>query len=536
MSELDQILALLDEGEAELRSAAALVLGRLRPVTPRALEALRRALAAAGTGDAAYFLDALAATRLPEVVPDLLPFLERPGSPGEQAVRLVRGFGAAALDRIAARHEDVPGWRSGAYVKTVAGIHDETAVRMLVERLDAATWDQARATSICMIENFDAYPEAAQRLLADAVRARLDDPEADRDAFAVTTCFRLAQHLPLDVPPESILRFLEEDRILPIRRHAIQALGGFVLDDEELGRARRALHALLFEADYGAIVRPALEVLEAWRDRGVPRDELREVAASPHAFAVRYALETLLAQHPGEEREIFEAQVEARFPQVREVALRGILACPGGREDLARRLRETTDVHLAREIAERLADRADGASPELVDEMRRDYLRGLAAAEAETLVDFLAREDREGFNAFLTAWAREALEAGRAAEVIARLQPLVRLRHADEENRYLLALANLRDARALDLEDGRFRRGVDLLAPLARTWGYSLSDRANADDALPPETRMAVAAALFARGEVERREGLAMLAPLDRPDVDPALADRRDALRRAAEE
>jgi hypothetical protein len=539
VSEYDQILRLLDDPAGEIRAAATLVLARLRPVRPELRDWLRHRLVEASVAERSYLVDALAATEDVSVLPDLLPFAEISGSIAEQTVRILRRFDAAALAAIEERHRGEAGWRSGAYVKAVAGIYRLESIEMLMRRLDGCEWDQARATSICLVENFDAFPREAQIRLAELVRARLDDESADRDDFAVTTCLRLAQLLPLDVPLDSVLAFVGPERIGAVRRHAIQSLGGFVLDDGELARARGILHESLFDSSFDAVVKPALEVLEAWRDRPASIEDLRPLLDSPHAFAVRYALEELSGHlergsTAGLEIEDFEAKLDATFPQVRRAAMLGLARFDGGPRQLLDRLRADENRFLAREYGAALADSLGGADHPLARDLLESFIAGREDHNEDAIIEFFAQLDREHFNAALSAWARATLAAkegatGAADAVVSRLQPLVRLRHSDEENRFLLALANLALAQQREREDARYRRCIDLIAPLARTWGYSVTDRVMSEESLDGDDRLDIAAGLCAKGPVEREAARVILEGLPETLSDKA-AERREEL------
>ncbi|MEE9395052.1 MAG: hypothetical protein V3W41_21395 [Planctomycetota bacterium] len=535
-SNLKQILRLLNSGDHELRSAAALVLGRLRPVSPATLDALQVHLSSAARSEASYFIDALGASNDPSILPSILGFLEEPGSLAEQVVNVLREFALDALPAIRDRHRDEKGWRSGGYIKALAGIPHHESLAMLFDRLADCTWEQARAMSVCLLENLPKMPEelrnyACERVGAELTRQRTLGSEACE--HVVITSLRLLECVPSASTLEGALFFTTPEQAAGVRKHALKALCFLSLSREEVSRLREQVLPYLQESGVDSIIRPSLSALAAHDNTGLDADCLRELLKSEHFLVAEFALGALAQQLGAGAIPDLEEHLYSRHSRLRQLSIWRLSDLPEGADILMEAMGQRRSRYLPSEIAELANLSRDTLTAARFEAVLGAYVESQAKepdrGESPPLV-FLARHDPEQLNESLSALAIQYLRERNFSFVIALLQPLVRLRLSDHENRLNLALANLAAAESnFALENSHFRRCIDILAPLARTTGYTLASHLESSGALSSQSRFALVHHLTGKGPAERREAQILASRLELETLSP---QQRDGIER----
>ena len=504
MGALESLIRMLRSTDRELVCAAALVLGRLRPVEDRVVLALRRALPVADPATLSYFLDALAATRSPTIVQDVLPFLDTGGSIVEQAIRILHQLGRPAFTAMHRAHEGVQGFRSGAWIKAIAGIPVTGAVRMLMERLPEVDWEQARAISIFVTENFARYPAGAKESIRAEVRRILGD--RDRSAYganAVVTAIRLAGALPLGITDRRIAARLDPAEPPQVRRHALTTLGLRRPSARSRAALLPRLTPLLCERDEPNILAPLLELFEAWQAPALEPDLAMSLLGHRCEGVSALAVRSLAGHQDAAIIDALAAFLGVRSPRLRIAAARSLAASKAGRARLVRALfDEESELPGRTDLAIELS-RIEGLLPEaLVRRLTKGYVEAMVEGRRydRTVLEFLVGQDRESFNRRLARAAGRLHAEGRSREAIRILQPLVRWRHADEEVRILLAAANLAVAATTRPDDPEFGRGVGLLVSLMHLQPARLAARLRAHLRLPADRLPALKEALTASG------------------------------------
>ena len=515
---------MLSSSDCELACSAALVLGRMRPVEPRTIRGLRRALAHGRPDTQSYILDAIAATGSDEVVADFIPFVEGRGSLVEQAVQVLRNFGPKALPLIQERHVGVTGWLTGAYIKVVAGIPRFESVRMLFDRLFDCTWEHARATSIFLRENHDRYPKRAREHLHRRVREILESWDEHGNDFATLTALKLVANFQLAVDITVLERFVEATMPPAVRRHGLMALEAQTLTAEEVHRCRDLIMGRLNSRDLTNDVGPALDVLTSWTDHPTALDDCLALLGNRHPVVVDFAVGELVAQFPDEALEPVTSKLESRHPQIRASAAQALSTWPAGRRRMVSVMLDSHHGKVRMELAERLSRQKEEMDPVTARRLRKLYFescldgRGFDGA----ILHLLGKIDRLPFNRSMLQRTRRLIAEERFADVIAVLQPLVRWRHAVEEARFLLAFANLRRAEGSRDGDSRpYQRCIDLLAPLARVRDYKLAARIQRAGNFTSEERLDIARSLGDRGDSERREAARILKQVEAKGLTP---------------
>jgi hypothetical protein len=513
-----QLTRLLKSPEPELRCAAALVLGRLRPVAPATLRALGAALKRADGATRAYFLDALAATRSADVLKHVLPYLEKQGSASEQAVQIVWQLGRAALPAIAERHATTRGWLNGAYLKAVAGIRHRDAIKMVFDRLEELSWDQARATSLFLHENYKSYSKALQREVMRRLKALLARPDDDKNPNAIITALKLFWELNEGLDAAIVMPFTQRRRLPAVRRHALGALAGLVPPPAQVEALRPLLLPYLEERDEENVALPALDVIQRWAVPPLAAAELKRLAHSQNPAVVEWALQELLRR--GTEGAVADVArlLESDRPRLRAAALTALREVDDGGESFVAALMAEQDERVREDMVEAVMDAPPPIAPERFAKLAKELARSIAddGRVDRALLVLLGSSDRQALNDVLVARARAESKKKGPHALIRLLQPVVRWRQATEEARVLLALANLDAAQdRFTLDDGNFKRCIDILSPLARTHGYDLEARLGHARTLTASQLTAVAAHLATLGPEERDVASAIVRRID---------------------
>ena len=502
---LGRLLRLLRDKDIETRCAAAIVLGRLRPLEDRTIEALRRGLREAPLHARSYFLDALARTRDRRVVPDIVAVLEEKGSIVDQAVGILRGFGKAALDAIESHHKGEKAWLNGAFIKAVAGIHQMQGARMLMQRLPYTSWEEARGTSLFIAGHFHQYPAGAQAWLSRALRRMIVSPPEEMPAYGLITCLKLAKRLQLPVPPDALLDLAENSDTPSLRRHALDALSVQIPDAKDLNPLRKRLFKLLAE-DQPEVSLPAAEVLQCWRKPVIPLATLRQLAEQDSRAVKEWAVAELVRRGDRKLVPLLVSQLNHEDAFVRRLAAQTLASFDRGQMALFAAFSTAEDSDSKREWGSALINAGFVPRESELEELRRRLAEGFARASMDmALLHFLGHQDREGVNSFLLRRARALLRKNSPEVAIHTLQPLVRHRYGSHDVRFVLALANLAAASDLmDGEDRRLQRCVDILSPLCRVHDFDLLRRLRQQRSMTPSEQLAIARGLSRRGGMEK--------------------------------
>lgn len=538
-----EVRKLLRSKDSEVRCAAAMVLGRLRPIDPETPGALRRMLATEEAPTRAYVIDGLAATGSPDVIEDILPFLEVRGASAEQAIRALRPFKKAALAPIIARHEGVKGWRSGACLKAVASILDKAAVEFVFDKLDEVDWEEARATSLFLREIFPRYPKSAQTVIVRRVNEILTRTATTTNTNALTTALKLAaalgEEIGGEIPVRHVAPFVERGWTPTIRRHALLALLELKPEADDVVAMRPRLFAYAEEANVDDIAFPALRVIDAWSSPPIEYDDLRRLTESRHGAVAEWALEQLFKRNDATSDDDVMKLLASPRPELRSAAMATLASIEGGGKRLIEAFMTEPNERVRDEIARVVSERRESIDRADIDRLSKKWIADVAGGAGidRALLALVAGVDRERFNRRLLAAVRLLRRSNRCEDVLTLLQPVVRGRFATEEVRIQLAFANLFLAGdSLTLEDQHFKRAADLFGPLARTYGYDLAARLIDEPSLDDSRRLAIVAALFAKGEAEGGAARKILAAI-RPDSLPpsSIAEYRRMTRSAPE-
>jgi hypothetical protein len=516
-----KILKILKDDDVELRCAAALILGRLRPLTPPMVKGLRQGMRESPTHAKSYFLDALLHAKDPSVLPDIVALLDEKGSIADQAVGVVRKFGGPALAAIEEAHAGQDHWRNGAYIKAVAGIHQLRAVRMLVQRLPYATWEEARGTSLFIAEHFQRYPKTAQKFLEKALCKMITDPPEGLPAHCLITCLKMVHRLKFQIDPDALLHLGETNDVPSVRRHALTALEVQTPSAESIGDYRCRLYDLLSKENRD-VTAPSMDVLMAWSTPRIPAKELRALTERDGASLREYALSELARRRDRMAVPILCEHLDHQWRRIRTFAARTLLTMKGGDDLLLSRFIDTPETDLRMELSEVLVSSNLKLPEASLKRMRKDLAAGFAQGKIDhAALHLLGLKDRDGLNEALVKRAKKFIKDGTPDLAISCLQPLVRFRHGKHESRFVLAMANFDAAKSHEGEDDpRYQRCIDILSPLSRIHELQLEQKIKRIKRLDSSDRIAILRGLSQKGGMERRVCRAIVDQIKEAELD----------------
>ncbi len=482
-----------------------MILGSIRPMEERVIEALRSGMRRAPTHAKSYFLDALLKTKDRRVLPDVVALLHEIGSISDQAVSVVRKFGGPALQAIEDCHQGQKNWHNGAFIKAVAGIHQLKAVRMLIERLPYTTWEEARGTSLFIAEHFDRYPKSAQKYLEKSMRAMIENPPPDLPGYCLITCLKMVHRLGFQVDPDMLLTHGESSDIPSVRRHALVALEVQEPDPKQINHFRERLYTLLGH-DNRDVSLPSLHVLRIWTKPTVPAAKLRDLAALERPNLKEFAFQELSRRKDRKLVTILRDHLGHPLRRVRGFSSQILMAQKNGPETVLEFFKKEATPEVRRELADVMAQSKVNFPDSEIKAMRRKLALGFTQETIDhALLHYLGAKDREGLNAYLIRRSKKLIKDGEILIAINSLQPLVRFRHGNHDARFLLALANFHLAEdTQDDKDRRYQRCIDILSPLSRAHGIDLANKIKKTKSLATSDHVSILRGLCRRGGMER--------------------------------
>lgn len=505
---LTQLVALLGDDDQELASASAIILGRIRPTTPRIFTALKRRLKTATPPERAYLLDALAATRNPKCIPILAGFLDSIGSASEQSIGLLRTYGKAAFQEIARAHRGRNEWLGGGWLKVAAGIGSREAIQMIFDFMPSLDWRLARAASIFLRENHHAsvFSDATKRLIVKRTQAYIyNQPEA---TFGHVTCLRIATDLHIVLDIQHVWNLLHSRNPVAVRRHALEYLAEQSPAKSDAADIWPRLLQFILEAQAPKpLPSLAVSLLKRWEHLNPDDNDLEKLLQSNSPSAVSFALTQLLEKDLSAGQDAVDRLLGNTRSTLRHAALDAVASLKSSDEILADLLLAATDEVRRREIASHLASLSYSVSKTAFKRIFQRHVQIVAEEDRydRSILECLAAVDRSGLNGLCFRRAERWLRDSKAQQSVALLQPLVRWRHADREVRFLLSIANLRMAKSWDMDDRSFARGLQIIGGLARVPDYDIATRIRRSRRLSDREIRIVADALSRRGAAEVR-------------------------------
>ncbi|MCA9670707.1 MAG: HEAT repeat domain-containing protein [Myxococcales bacterium] len=489
----NKIIAMLEDGRAERRYAAALVLAELREKS--AADALCRALAEPDAMLQRYALEALSAIKAKKVASHVAPLLDS-DDPDVRvaAMALLASQGARAASQLERELAEAPVTRKRAIVGIMARQHGADTIERLLGMLDDP--ELAESVQNSLRAELESMDDKAKGALRKAVEARLKAAGTKKGALEPPVLARLVRMLgyfrDAKLVP-TVLKFVDAAQPTDVRLAAHAALRRPLLDARSQSSAAKVL---LEQADdeEPTIARAAIETLRALSLTPDVIPTLLQLSTNGrHAEARRYAVEKLGRSGDNKAVNTLVELLDSDDPAARETAARALSHMDSAAAALIKALPEamsdekrlTRLVHLIKPHARALT----AAQKTTIAELAVGAVEK-GSAISTPLLALLRATDPAGFAEKLTDKAMRLKRAKKFKEAFSlfrRLDEASML--GEDEARYAALVSGLcaTDAkkdlgRATRTTDPILRQAVELV-----TVGYPVARKLKKDRTLTPE-------------------------------------------------
>lgn len=446
----------------------------------------------------------------------LVPLFDT-GDPGirERVRRLVAEFGGAAVAPIAAFGKTAPRtWLPGA-VEVLGAIGTAPAVRALFELVARGDFELVRVAVEALHKRTRELAEKARTQFLDHVLAAATRPAVVASAAATTAAIRTLANLGLPGARTWLLGEATRGDAPDIRAEALRALAASLRQQKLLAKELAKVTALLADADFPRVVRPALDLLESHQFGKDDQALLLGLRESPHVAVRSFALAKLGASEaPRAVSALLSSLDDAEA--VRRSAAGSLSKIPEARQALMKRFVDATDASTAFTMAETLAGYGLPWRRPTLEQIWKRYVKAFEADDRiqGAFLQFLRTSAPEFAAESLRKLAASLLRAGRARDA-ARIRTLVRaIPGSDAEDGYQLALALLKTRkRGLDHPIRRPDTALDVLLEIESA-GFATGPRLRKERTLDADELYATGFALAETNDAGRAIAEDVLAHL----------------------
>src|SRR5256712_5294794 len=505
---LQHLLTLAREGNVERRCAALLVLGALKLQDPSVVETAGAALGHANVVLKDYALRYFEEARPKAGIPLLLPLLDDADKDlSERAVRLLTGFGQAVVRPLLQRAKTATHpWQLNA-ARVLCAVRGKAAWKGVLQLLPQGDSELNKAVCDAVAAALREMGEEEQEELYSEVELFAGTLDEQSQCTALVSAIRLLGQLGRPQARKWLFGFVSADHHHSVRFHALVALR-HCLRGQELRKDECArLLPLLEEPEFSDTMRLALDLLESHPLPEEYQPILARLVESPHVAVQKFVLRKMGEfDSPAVVRTLVQ-QLGDPDPARRDAAVRSLCKIPAARPVLSKEFLACDDPSKAWAIAEVL--------PTYEGKWRRDTLdqiweRLQAAIEAEARIQgaylyFLKSVDADYAYAQLAARGAQLKKAKKYKEAIRFLSPLKEFPAGNAEDKFLLAVAQLKlHTHDVVLATRRHDPALELLADLYRSSAFPLLETLKKEKVLEPEDLFYVGFS-FAEGAAEER-------------------------------
>ncbi len=512
---LSQILELVEKGTVEQRCAALLVLGALKVHNTETTKTVGTVLAHANPVLKDFALRYFEDVQPRGGTPLLIKLLDDPDKETQDRVVRLLGHAQPAVDQILKGTVGASrSWQVNA-ARVLCAVRSRAAWKGLLEMLAAGTDEFNKLICDLMTPSIREMESKEAELLHEEVETFSKNLDARQQRPAVVSAIRLLGQLGRPQSRRWVIKFVGPENHHSLRSHALVALL-HCLRQEDLRKDEHArLFAILEETEVSEVTRLALEILDAHDLPEDARPLLTRLLESPHPDVQKFALRKMGdVSSPAAVRTLIEQLGDPDYRR-REVAARSLRKIPEARSALIKELVACADASKAWSIAELL--------PSFEGKWRQDSLealwkRLLASVTANdriqrALLNVLKQADEKYIYEQLVAQGVRHLKAKKYKEAVAFLTLLKEFAEIKPENKFHLALAQLR-LHSHTLASHRQHPAVELIAELYRNPSYPLFEALKKEKNLVPENLFALGFSLAERNGEERTLGKDLLEHL----------------------
>jgi HEAT repeat protein len=403
------------------------------------------------------------------------------------------------------------GWQLNA-ARIFCAVGGKAAIKGLLQLLIAGTDEFNKAVCDLMtpaIRKMDSKEQEPLHRELEAFAMKLD---VKQQRPAVVSALRLIGQLGFPQARRWLFKFIGSEHHTSLRSHALVALL-HCLRQQDLRKEEHAkLFALLEEAEFSEITRLVLELLDAHQLPEDARPLLSRLMQSPHGEVQKFALRKMGAfSTPATVRTLVEQLGDPDYRR-RDVAASSLRKIPEARAALIKELVTCDDASKAWSIAELL--------PSFEGKWRQDTLELLwkrlqAALIAEERIQtaflhVLKQADANYTRDQLAAQGARLVKAKKYKEAVAFLTPLKDFAEIEPENKFHLAVAQLK-LHSHTVASHRHHPAVELLADLYRNSAYPLFEALRKERSLEPEEVFSLGFSFVERPGDERTLGKDLL-------------------------
>jgi HEAT repeat protein len=512
---LQRLLTLIDKGTIEQRCAALLVLAALKLDNAGVTKAVGAVLNHANPVLKDYALRYFEEAQ-PKNGALLLKLLD--DTDKEIQERVVRCLTRADQTIVPPLVQQLPAasrpWQLNA-ARVLCAARGKVAIKALLEMLRAGTDDFNKAVCDLMTPMIRVMDVKEQDWLYAELEAFTASLDVKQQRPAVISALRLWGQLGRPEARRRLFKFVGTEHHPSLRAHALVSLLR-CLREQELHKEEYArLFPLLEENEFSEVTRLALELLDAHELPADSRPLLSRLLASPHGDLQKFALRKMGdVGTPATVRTLVEQLGDPDYRR-RDVAARSLRKIPEARSALIKELLTCADASKAWSIAELL--------PSFEGRWRHDSLelvwkRLQAAVEAEdriqnAFLSVLKQADGDYAYEQLAAQGTRLLKAKKYKEAVAFLTPLKEFSEFRSDNKFHLALAQLK-LHSHTVASHRQHPAVELLTDLHRKSVYPVFEALKKEKSLTPDEIFSLGFSLIERAGEERSLGKDLLEHL----------------------
>lgn len=486
---LQQLVDLAANGSVEQRCAALLVLAALKARNSEITKVVAATLDHVNPVLNDYALRYLEEVPTQSCVPLLLRFLDAADKElQERVIQLLSGIGQPAIDPLLKHvtHESRV-WQLNA-ARIFSAVRGKAAIRGLLQLLTTGSDEFNKAVCDLMTPAIRGMDSKEQESLYDEVEAFVMRLDGKQQRPALVSALRLLGQLGFPRARRSLFKFIGPENHPTLRSHALVALL-HCLRQQDLRKDEHAkLFALLEEAEFSEITRLVFEILDAHELPEDARPLLSRLMQSPHGEVQKFALRKMGAFNtPATVRTLVEQLGDSDYRR-RDVAASSLRKIPEARSALIKELLTCNDASKAWSIAELLPSFEGKWRQDTLELLWKRLQTALTADERiqTAFLHVLKQADANYIRDQLAAQGARLVKAKKYKEAVGFLTPLKDFAEIEPENKFHLALAQLK-LHSHTLATHRNHPAVELLSDLYRNSAYPLLEALRKEKSLDPE-------------------------------------------------
>ncbi|HEX9788403.1 MAG TPA: HEAT repeat domain-containing protein [Candidatus Binatia bacterium] len=510
---LQDILTLVEKGTVEQRCAALLVLGGLKANSATVVKVVGALLDQPNPVLKDYALRYFEEVQPKNNIAQLLRMLDDEDKEmQERAVRSLSGAGQAAVPPLV---QGLAGatrvWQLNA-ARVLSQVRNKAAMKGLLQLLADGTDEGNRAVCDLMTPALRDMDAKELDALYDEVESFAANLDAKEQRPAIVSAMRLLGQLGRPAARRWLFKFVGAEQHPAVRAHALVALLRCLRDQDIRKDEYTKLFPILEEKEFSEAARLALDLLDAHELPTDSRALLAKLMQSSHTDVQKFALRKMGdVGTPATVRTLVEQLGDPDYRK-RDVAASSLRKIPEARAALLKELTACEDASKAWSIAELL--------PSFEGKWRQDTLDALwkrlqAAIEDEERIQtaflhVLKRADAEFTYRQLAEQGAKLVKAKKFKNAVGFLMPLKDFPAVKPENKFLLALAQLK-LHAHTVASNRQHPAVELFTDLYRGSAYPVFETLKKEKSLAPEDLFALGFSLVERAGQERGLGIDLL-------------------------